>query len=152
MRISDILRKDVIKIELKGHTKEEVINELCNVIVDYWGIKDKNEFLDKILERESIESTGIGRGIALPHARTDAVRGVVIAFGRSLKGIDYNSWDQKPVYMVFMIGSSHDSNSDYIKILSSLSCILRIDEFRERIMEAKTPDEIIDTIKEFEDK
>ncbi len=152
MRISDILRKDVIKIELEGHTKEEVINELCDIIVDYWGIKDKSEFLEKILERESIESTGIGRGIALPHARTDAVRGVVIAFGRSLKGIDYDSLDQKPVHMVFMIGSSHDSNSDYIKILSSLSRILRIDEFRERIMEAKTPDEIIDTIKEFEDK
>ncbi len=152
MDISDILNDALVNINLKGDNKNEIINELCDNIVSYWNIDDKKDFINKILEREEIKSTGIGRGVALPHARTDAVKGVVISFGRKVEGIDYDSLDGKPAQLFFMIASSSDSSNDYIKVLSNLSKLLRMDEFREELLNARDKSEIINIIRKYENK
>ncbi|UOE93494.1 PTS fructose transporter subunit IIABC [Alkalihalobacillus sp. LMS39] len=150
MKISDLLKRDTIVLELSATTKQGVIDELVNKLDSARKLSDKNLFKEAILARELQTTTGIGEGIAIPHAKTAAVRTPAIAFGRSTAGVDYDSLDGKPSHLVFMIAASEGANNEHLETLSRLSTLLMDTDFRQTLLDAKSEDDIINAINEKE--
>jgi len=146
MNLSDFMHKDLILIDLLSDTKEDIIKELiCSIIKT--GFTDSEEPLYKaILDREALGSTAIGKGVAIPHAETTFVKEKIIVFGRSKKGIDFNAIDSKPVHLFFMIISPHREISPHLKILARIFRFLKDKTFRDALMNAKSPEDIIELI------
>ena len=145
-RISELLTPDLIKLELTSKNKEGVLAEVADMVHKAGKVSDKETFLGALMKRENLESTGIGKGLAIPHARTDTVDGVVMAFARSKEGVDFQSLDQKPAYLVFLIASPEREKSAYIKALARISRLMRRDTFRQQLMKVNTPQEVVQLI------
>jgi fructose PTS system EIIBC or EIIC component len=150
MRITDLLTKDTMILELKAKTKQTVIEELVNKLYAAGKLHDKEAFKDAIFAREAQSTTGVGEGIAIPHAKTTAVKTPAVAFGRSKEGIDYESLDGKPSHLFFMIAAPEGANNTHLEVLSRLSTLLMNTSFRSRIESASTEEEILDVIREKE--
>jgi len=138
-------------MEIKAKEKIAAINELVAHMVKNKLVSDGNEFIKALAKRENLESTGIGDGIAIPHARTNAVEDLVLAFARSPKGIDFSSIDGKPSHIIFLIASPEGKKSEYILALAKLSRLLRKHAVRDLLRQAKDPEEIMDIIKKNEE-
>lgn len=145
-KISELLLPAAIILDLKAKEKVEAIKELSSILIDEGIINDADEFFTAILKRENLESTGIGSGVAIPHARTKAVKNIVLAFGRSQVGVDFSSLDGKPSHLIFLIAAPEQKKSEYIITLARLSKILRSEQVRIRLNQAKTPEEILTII------
>lgn len=152
MRITDLLKKDTVIIDLVSSSKLEVIDELVSKLDEAGRLQDKEQYKQAILTRENQSTTGIGEGIAIPHAKTAAVKTPAIAFGRSIKGVDYESLDGQPSHLFFMIAASEGANNAHLETLSRLSSLLMDVGFRKKIMQVQTPDELIDVINEKENE
>lgn len=146
MKITELLKKDTIILDLKASNKQEVIDELVDKLYSADRLNDKEEYKKAILKRESEFSTGIGDGIAIPHAKTAAVKTPALAFGRSTAGLDYDALDGAPVNIFFMIAASEGANNTHIETLSRLSTLLMNPGFKEGLLAAKTEDEILSLI------
>ena len=153
MKITDLLKKDTVIIDLVATSKVEVIDELTKKLDETGRLNSLEGYREAILKREEQSTTGIGEGIAIPHAKTDAVKIPSIAFAKSTAGVDYESLDGQPVHLVFMIAASAGANNEHLETLSRLSMLLMDDSFRDKLMAATTPDEVISIIdtKERED-
>jgi len=151
LKISDHLKLEAIMMEIKAKEKIAAINELVAHMVKYKLVSDGNEFIKALAKRENLESTGIGDGIAIPHARTNAVEDLVLAFARSPKGIDFSSIDGKPSHIIFLIASPEGKKSEYILALAKLSRLLRKHAVRDLLRQAKDPEEIMDIVKKNEE-
>ncbi|MDH5683272.1 MAG: PTS sugar transporter subunit IIA [candidate division WOR-3 bacterium] len=149
-KISELLSPPAIILDLKANEKVEVIKELTSILIEQGYITNVDEFFSAILKRENIESTGIGLGVAIPHARTKAVKDIVLAFGRSRTGVNFSSLDGKPSHLVFLIAAPEEKKSEYIITLARLSKLLRNEEVRFRLTQAKTPDEVLKIITKHE--
>jgi PTS system fructose-specific IIC component len=149
-KLSAMMVQEAVVLDLKAQEKVGVIKELAQLLIDQNLITDPDEFFSAILKRENLESTGIGAGIAIPHARTKAVKQLVLAFGRSLAGVDFNSLDNKPCYDVFLIAAPEEKKSEYIATLARLSKFLRREEVRTDLAQAKTAEEVIEIIRRYE--
>lgn len=147
-KIRDLLEAVILK--LKSKDKIGVIKELTSPLLEKGAITDEKEFLKDILKRENLESTGIGFGVAIPHARTKAVKELVLAFGRSVEGIDFSSIDGKPSYLVFLIAAPEGKKSEYILTLAKLSKILRREDIRRKLRGAKDIEEVAEIIEKAE--
>jgi PTS system fructose-specific IIC component len=147
MKITDLLTKETIVMELGATTKSAVIDELVDKLDQAGVLSDRNLFKEAILERESQGSTGIGEGIAIPHAKTKAVRTPAIGFGRSRSGIDYESLDGNPARLFFMIAAPEGANETHLETLSRLSTLLMNEDFRKRLLEAETEEELLDIVR-----
>ena len=147
-KIRDLLETVILK--LKSKDKIGVIKELTSLLLKKGIITDEEEFLKDILKRENLESTGIGFGVAIPHARTKAVKKLVLAFGKSTQGIDFSSIDGKPSYLVFLIAAPEDKKSEYILILAKLSKILRREDIRRKLRGTEDAKEVIEIIEKAE--
>ena len=150
MKITDVLKKENIIFELKAQTKDEIIDELINSLKQNKQIKNINKLKDAILEREEVLSTGIGKGVAIPHCRTDTVEGIIIAFGKTLLPVDFESLDNKPVLLIFLIASNEAMNSEHLKLLNQIGKIASNDELLSRIVRAKDSDEIYNILAELD--
>jgi len=151
MRISDYLKEEMICLNLKATGKEEAIKELGSLIRKAKEITNYEKFLKDVLEREKLNTTGIGEGVALPHARTDAVTGFVIAFGRSENGIDFEALDGKKAKLLFLMGTPRKAGLDqYLVLLAHLTRLLKRESFRKSLLKAENPAEVIDIFKKFE--
>jgi fructose PTS system EIIBC or EIIC component len=150
MRITELLKKDTIILELNSTTKETVIDELVNKLDQAKRLVNRHDFKEAILKRESQSTTGIGEGIAIPHAKTSAVKTPAIAFGRSIQGIDYEALDGQPSHLFFMIAASEGANNAHLETLSRLSTLLMDEEFRKKLLNASSVDEVITLIDEKE--
>lgn len=131
-------------IDLKATTKEEALRELVDVLATSPDVTDREELLDAIFEREKVISTGVGIEVALPHVKISSVKNFVIAIGRSHKGIDFESLDDKPVYIVVMIGANDKQAGDFLKVLARLVLKLKNRNFRKQVMFAANPKRIKD--------
>lgn len=151
LKISDYLRPEAIIMEIKAKDKIAAINELVAHMVKNKLVNDGEEFVKALAKRENLESTGIGDGIAIPHARTNAVEDLIFAFARSPKGIDFSAIDGKPSDIIFLIASPEGKKSEYIMALAKLSRFLRKHAVRELLRDAKNPAEIMDIIKKNEE-
>jgi fructose-specific phosphotransferase system IIA component len=151
MKIGDYLREDRILLDLKSHSKDESIKEISALLKDAEEITDFDSFLNDVFEREKLATTGIGNELAIPHARTDAVRGFVIAFGRSQEGVEFNSLDGKPAKLILLMGTHKEKNlNNYLKTLAHLSRLLKRESFKSLLLKASSPGEIIDAFKKAE--
>ncbi len=146
----DLISLDRI-VTLKSKTKEEALQELVDVISRSPHVKDKDELLKAILEREEIMSTGIGLGIAVPHAKLNSVSDFVIAMGISKEGIEFNALDDKPVHIIVMIAGPNQQ-AMYLRILAKVTLLLKNERVRRRIIDSKSPEEVMEIIRSFGDE
>ena len=150
MKISDHISEKTICLALENTTKDDVIRELAELLKESEYFTDFDVFLKDVFEREKLGATGIGNGIAIPHARTDAVHNIIIAFGRSSQGIDFNGIDDKPAKLVFLIGTPKKDVNKYLQVLAHLTRLLKKESFRQQLLEAQNANEILNAIKEIE--
>jgi fructose PTS system EIIBC or EIIC component len=142
MRITDLMIKDTMIMNLQATTKEAAIDELIASLAASGRISDKKLFKEKILAREAQSSTGIGGGIAMPHAKTKAVNEATVVFAKSRAGVDFASLDDEPAKLFFMIAAPDGAGNMHLRTLASLSRLLIESEFIEALMNADTPDEV----------
>lgn len=141
--ITNLLTRECINLNLKGQTKQEIIDEMVEILYQGGKLNDKEEYKKAILAREAQSSTGLEEGIAIPHAKTSAVKIPSIAFGLSKNGVDYESLDGEPSKLFFMIAAPANASNTHIEVLSKLTTMLLDDEIREKLLEVKTPEEVI---------
>lgn len=146
MKKSNLFSENCINLNLKGSTKSEIIDELVEMLNVAGKLNDKEEYKKQILKRESQSSTGLEEGIAIPHAKTAAVKIPSIAFGISKNGVDYESLDGEPSKLFFMIAAPANASDTHIEILSKLTTMLLDDDIRERLLEVKNPQEVIEIL------
>ncbi|WP_077307711.1 PTS fructose transporter subunit IIABC [Terribacillus halophilus] len=146
MRITELLTKDTIILQLQSQTKADVIEELVSKLDEAGKLNDKTGFKEAILAREAQSTTGIGEGIAIPHGKSAAVTTPAIAFGRSKEGLDYEALDGQPSHLFFMIAASEGANQTHLETLSRLSSFLMDSTFRSNIENAETEEEIMTII------
>ncbi|SDK05862.1 PTS fructose transporter subunit IIABC [Sediminibacillus albus] len=146
MKITDLLKEDTIILDLQATSKADVIDELVSKLDEAGRLNDKQAYKDAILERESQSTTGIGEGIAIPHAKTSAVATPAIVFGRAKEGIDYESLDGAPSHLFFMIAASEGANQTHLETLSRLSSFLMDKDFRQKLEEASSEAEVMTVI------
>lgn len=146
MELKDLIKESTIKLQLDAKDKNSVLDEMIKLLVDDDVVTDKNKFKEDILAREELSNTGIGFEIAIPHAKSKAVKEARIAIGITNNGIDYGSIDGQDIKMIFMIAVSEDQSDLHLKALANLSRKLMHDEFRKSILSAKTEKEIIDML------
>lgn len=144
--ITNLLTFECINLNLKGQTKQEIIDEMVEILYQGGKLNDKEEYKKAILAREAQSSTGLEEGIAIPHAKTSAVKIPSIAFGLSKNGVDYESLDGEPSKLFFMIAAPANASDTHIEILSKLTTMLLDDEIREKLLEVKTEQEVIDIL------
>jgi PTS system fructose-specific IIC component len=153
MKIADFLTQDRILLNLKASSKEEAIKEIAGLLGSSKEVIDFDLFLKDVFERESLNTTGIGNHIAIPHARTDAVKDFVIAFGRAPEGIEFNSLDKRPAKFIFLMGTPKEKGlSNYLKMLARLTRLLNKEDFQEALGKASAPGEVIEQFRKAEDK
>jgi PTS system fructose-specific IIC component len=143
VKITELLTPETIRLDLKASTKAEVIDELSQVLMDARKIADLDGYRQALWKREREMTTGVGDGVAIPHAKTAAVKTPAIAFGRSASGVDYESLDGKPAHLFFMIAASEGANDEHLEMLSKLSTYLLKADFRESLLNATSEAEII---------
>lgn len=151
MRITDLLKKDTMILDLSATDKASVIDELAAKLDQAGRLNDCAVFKEAILAREAQSTTGVGESIAIPHAKTAAVKEAAVAFGRSKAGIDYESLDGQPAHLFFMIAAPDGANEAHLETLSSLSSFLMDPEFRQILMNARTEEDIVGAFESSED-
>jgi len=148
MKVLDFLSEGCIITDIKGKTKNEAISELINVLSKEKLIKDIDSAKDAIIKREGIGSTGIGQGVALPHAKCEEATKIIAALGISKTGVDFDSLDGEPVYIIFLMVAPPKSVSEHLKALAKVSRLLKDKFFRQSLREASTARDIVKIIKE----
>lgn len=146
MKLTDLLSRNTIISDLQSNTKEGVIEELSDTISTIYPNYDKKEIAHVLLERERLGSTGIENGIAIPHAKLKDLDRIIVAFGRSKAGIDFNAHDAKPSHLFFVLLAPDSSAGIHLKTLARLSKLLKEEKVRLELMEASTCDDIYDII------
>jgi len=143
MKLSKFCDESFVSFDLKSTTKEAVIEELVDLGAHSPLVKDRDELLRDIINRENMVTTGIGYGVAFPHAKTKATKGIVIAFGRSEKGIDFDAMDKKPVHVFFLIAAPEDAIGAHLNVMARLSYIMKSAENRQSLMTVSSPGELL---------
>jgi mannitol/fructose-specific phosphotransferase system IIA component (Ntr-type) len=147
MELRDFFSEDAIKLELEGTTKDEILKELIGLL----GLDDKSEgMLFKMLKRrENLGSTGIGRGIAIPHCRSLVVSKLRVAFGRKTVGVDFNAIDDKPVFFFFLIVAPPlEVSNQYLPVLGKIAQFSKEPDVPERLLKLKEPREFMQLLEE----
>ena len=152
MRITELLTKDTIAMDLSASDKNGVIDELVNQLDKAGKLSDIAQFKEAIHNRESQSTTGIGEGIAIPHAKVAAVKSPAIAFGKSKEGVDYQSLDGQPAHLFFMIAAPEGGAQTHLDALAKLSGILMDDKVRESLLHANSPEEVLQIIDNSDDE
>jgi PTS system nitrogen regulatory IIA component len=146
MKLSEILEENHIIPDLKAGDKKGVLEELAETIVSHEPSVDKRSLVRVLLERERLGSTGIGEGVAIPHGKFDGISRPVISFGRSRKGLDFESMDGQPAFLFFLLVAPENSANIHLKALARIAKILKNRSFRQVLMEVHTREELYQTI------
>jgi PTS system nitrogen regulatory IIA component len=146
MKITDILTKDLVIADFSGTDKESVLVEFTEFLEQKGAIKNKETLLSALIEREKLGSTGIGENVAIPHAKLDEIDHMITSFGRSVKGVEFESLDKKPVHFVCLVIAPSNSTGQHLKALARISRILKSSALRESLQNAKDVDEIYSTL------
>ncbi|MCI5725089.1 fructose-specific PTS transporter subunit EIIC [Fusobacterium sp.] len=149
MKIKDLLKKELMIMDLKATSKLEAINEMVKKLKDEGIISDEEMFKDFILKREEKGTTGLGDGIAMPHAKTTAVKIPAVLFAKSKTGVDYEALDGEPVHIFFMIAATEGAHDSHIETLAKLSKMLINDEFVKELMTCENPDKVHELVDKF---
>ena len=143
MEVNEFMNQNLIKMNLISEDKDSVIKEMIEIMEENEIITDKEEVIKKAMEREAKGTTGVGKGVAIPHVKSNAVKRPAVAFGRSDAGIDYGSMDDKLSHLFFLITVPEESHDEHLKLLAQLSRNLVHDDFRNSLLEAKDAEEVM---------
>jgi len=142
MQLDQILTSGFINENLQAKNKTDALQELVTTIID-GGLKlDLAEVMDVLQQREKLGSTGIGDGVAIPHGKITQLKELVVAFGRSKEGIPFDAIDGKPVHIFFLLLAPENSAGQHLKVLAKISKMLKVIDFRKKLMDAKSHDEL----------
>jgi PTS system nitrogen regulatory IIA component len=147
MKILDVLQKEAILDDLKSQSKKGVLEELVVPLTHISGL-NQEDLVRVLMERERLGSTGIGGGIGIPHGKMKDLESLILGFGLSHRGVDFESIDGKPTYIFFILITPENSTGLHLKLLARISRILKNDHFKEKLLNAADSDAIIDIIKE----
>ncbi|MBZ0201665.1 MAG: PTS sugar transporter subunit IIA [Ignavibacteria bacterium] len=150
MKISDILSADVIAVNLEVADKDDAIHKVIDLAAKSGKILNLDKVSQTIFEREKLVSTGVGKGFAIPHGKTDSISDVVAAFAITKEPIDFDSIDGEPVRFIFLLIGKENLLNTHIKLLSRISRLMNKDDFRERLLEADSPEAVLGIFKEEE--
>ena len=142
LKLSDILDKRCIKLDMYATKKREAIEELVNLLLKTDNVKNMKGLVDELVEQEQLVSTGIGEGIAIPHKLVNNVEHAVMAFGRKSAGIQFNAIDHQPVSLVFLILGPKSKPTEHLQLLSKLSRLLHTPHLKHILLHAQTSEEI----------
>jgi PTS system nitrogen regulatory IIA component len=151
MKILDILKKEAILNDLKSQDKKGIIEELVTPVARITSI-NQEDIVRVLLERERLGSTGIGNGIGIPHGKLKGIDSLILGFGLSRKGVDFESMDGQPTHIFFLLISPENSAGLHLKLLAQISKILKVESFREKLIEASNTDEIYDIIRNVDEE
>jgi fructose-specific phosphotransferase system IIA component len=143
MKLSKFSDESLVMFDLKAETKDSVLDELVELAAGSNMIKDREVLLKDVKEREDLVTTGVGYGVAFPHAKTRSAKGIVIAFGRSKNGIDFDAMDHKPVSLFFLIAAPEDAIGAHLNVMARLSYLMKSEESREKLLGASSPGEVL---------
>lgn len=148
MLLTDFIGADCVLSEMKTKTKAEALQELTELLIQSRKLKGMEGALDQVMAREATESTGIGNGIAVPHARISGLKSLYCAVGRFKGGIDFSAIDRKPVYLVFLIFYPPTQQTTYLNFIATLAKMLKDDAHLDIMMKAKDGKDIVSVLKE----
>jgi len=152
MKLMDYLEEERVIPSLQGVDKRSILKELSTVLVQPCQVASAEELIQVLLAREKLGSTGIGEGIAIPHGRLKKLKNFFISFGRSVKGVDFDSIDRKPSQLFFLVMAPENSAVENLKLLSRIVTLLKDVSFKKSLMEAKTQKELFQIISEEDGK
>ncbi len=143
MKLSKFCDETLVQFDLKATDKTDVIEELVDLVARSNMVKDRDQLLQDIKERENLVTTGVGYGVAFPHAKTKSVKGIVIAFGRSSAGVDFDAMDHKAVHLFFLIAAPEDAIGAHLNVMARLSYLMKPEENRRKLLEAASPGDVL---------
>lgn len=147
MQIADYVHADLIALGLEVEDKEDLLRQFVQRLVDHGRVEETSTLMDELLKRERVMSTGIGGGIAIPHALLNDVGDLVILFGRTRKPLDFQALDGNPVDLVFMLVGPKGAANLYVKLLARISRLLQNDDFKSNLRKAKTAQDALEVLK-----
>jgi fructose-specific phosphotransferase system IIA component len=148
--IENYFKREYCIPDLKADTKEGAIREMCANLLNKGVCGDDEKFIGKILDREKLGSTGVGEGVAIPHAHIDCLKGTVVGFARSVRGLEFDSLDEKKVHLIFLVGSNPENLNAYLNVLADISRgILDNEDIRTKLINAKGMNEIKDIFAQY---
>ena len=148
MKIGDILVKDSILLDLKGRKKQDVLAEMASALANSTSGLDEKRLLEFLNEREKLQSTGIGEGVAVPHCKLPDLLRPLTSFARSREGVDFGSIDDRPSYLFFLLEVPENSRGRHLKVLARISRFLHDPHFRERLWKAESREEVCRAVEE----
>ena len=143
MKLSKFCEESLVIFDMKAATKDEAIDELVTLAASSNMIKDEQMLLQDVKEREELVTTGVGYGVAFPHAKTRSAKGIVIAFGRSNQGIEFDAMDHKPVQLFFLIAAPEDAIGAHLNVMARLSYLMKSEDNRKKLLEATSPGDVM---------
>jgi fructose-specific phosphotransferase system IIA component len=148
VKVSDILVRDSILLDLKNREKPDVLAEMAKALAGSTSGLGEKRLFEALSEREKLQSTGIGEGVAVPHVKLPDLSHPVISFARRREGVDFDSMDGQPTHLLFLLAVPEHSAGQHLKVLARISRFLHDASFRERLLEAETREEVCRAIEE----
>ena len=146
VKITDFMSEELVSLDLKAKNKDEVLKELVEIIGKSENTTDKEKCYQALVARENLGSTGIGKGVAIPHAKTEYANKLTIGFGICKDGVDFESLDDKKANIFFVFASPLKDSHTYLKILARISRLIRNEDFRVKLLAAKSAKEVMEYI------
>ncbi len=150
--LSKNIKKSAITLRMNAAGKSQALEELVDLLCNAYKLKDRNTILEAIKNREKKQSTGIGNGLAVPHAKTPAVKKLHVAFGLSLEGIEFDSMDGEKAHLFFILVSPRDVSGPHIKALAGISRLIKHEEFRTDLLKCKNEKDFFTLVTDAEQK
>jgi nitrogen PTS system EIIA component len=147
MKITEVLYKEAILVDLKANDKKGVLEELSKPISQIVGI-NQQELVRVLMDREQLGSTGIGGGIGIPHGKLKNLDNLILGFGLSRKGIDFDSMDKRPSHIFFLLVTPENSTGLHLKVLARISRLLKNDDFKEKLFQISDAEELLNEIEQ----
>jgi len=152
MKLSDYLKTETIISDLKAKDKYEALREIVKILHERGILDAEKPYLEALIKREKLCSTGIGRGVAIPHAKMKEIKSIIVSFAKSKEGVDFESVDDLPVHYIFTIFTPEDVPEEYLLILARISKIAKDEEFRRNIEKATSVEDFIEIFKAEDEK
>ena len=143
MKLSKFCDENLVIFDMKAGAKADAIVELVDLAASSNMVKDRDRLLADVRDREELVTTGVGYGVAFPHAKTRSVKGIVIAFGRSAGGIDFDAMDHQPVNLFFLIAAPEDAIGQHLNVMARLSYLMKSNDNRQALLEATSPGDVL---------
>jgi len=150
MKLTDYITPGHVKIRLEGDSKEEVIEELVSLLVDTSDVEDPDAIYEAVMNREREGSTGLEKGVAIPHAKSDAVKSLSIVIGISRAGVDFAALDGKPSHLFFLMVAPTSESGPHVQAIAKIVKMIKLDKFRKKLLDAKKPDDVVEAISRVE--